>query len=373
MTQAPQKVTLLKRAISASPPSAPGASAAADAVRAALSGALARERARADSLTAARTDALLAVVRDVLSDALRDAINSAATAEAAALALTVRNIKAPEHAACAGEGKTQAGVAVGKADSKADSADAVAGMRRAFGAAFEEALLDSMEASVRGMLACVSGAVDTAAEEAVAKPAANAAAQVLRRAADDVRAAAGGISVLGAEIPAAGGSEDEDEIVQAVSVDKEEAALAEVARALAEGRVKDALVQSVGHSAVVRAKAVSGALDSGVAPDEVLSGEADGLVTLRMLSGLCGLLAGDLADRTDARLAWLYEAVMGMENAPREGGSEQVAACTRLLTGAAEKLGQVQRGVDGATGAEARQAKMLVRALRSTIAGLGSV
>jgi hypothetical protein len=357
--QAPPKVTLLKRATPA-PLSAPVATAG-EAVRAALAGALARERSRGEALAAARTDALLRALRDLLSGSLHVALEKAVAAEADALIAAVLKVEGPSVKAC-GEKVVPAEGADGEVT------NGINDMRKAFAAAFEEALLDSMEGSVRGMLTGVSNAVDCAAETKVAKPAADAAVLALRRAADDVRAAASGIAAMSADLPAHGGADDDDDIVEAKSVDKDEAALAEVSRALAEGRIKDALVNSVGHSAVVRGKAVSGALDSGIAPEEVLGGDEDGLVTLRMLSGLCGLLASDLADRTDARLAWLYEAVMGIEDAPSD--DVDVDSCIRLLESAAENLGSVQRGVDGASAAEARQAKMLVRALKSTIAGL---
>jgi hypothetical protein len=384
---APQKpVTLLKRQHAtpqqAAPASAPHASTVlpdrvADAIRGIVDGALTRERARVHAVYAARQDALLKVLSDILRDGLRAEVAAAAEREAGALAAAVWTMSANDDAAAAGGGGGTPAVANG-------GGDELAAVRASFQKAFETELLGAIEGALGGMMATVSAAVDAGVEAEVAAPAADDAARALRSAADQVRSDTAHFSAIArvhddarrkrrANGRGGGGRGGDDDIEVAKPVNREDAVLSEVVRALNDGRVRDAMELSLDHSAVVRAKALNGALDSGVAPEEVIgAAEGSAVLPINAYTSLIALLASDLGDRTATRLAWLMEATMNLEDAPRRNGAASdpdVKSDVRHLESAVEKLKEMHVDRD-ATPADVKQAKLLVRCLQVTVHSL---
>lgn len=377
MAPALQKpVTLLKRqhatpasslaaATSTSPPSSTAVSeGVADTIRQIVDATLARERARVHSVYVARQEALLKVLADVLRDDLRTQVAAAAEREAAALVDAVKNISgdapAPAPAPAQPAGKS----------SKAAAADEVSAVRASFQKAFDSELLGAIENALGDMMATVSTAVDAEAETSFAAPSADNAARALRSAADQVRADTAhfnAVTHLHQSTNGGGGGDDDIEI--ATPVNKEDAVLSQVVRALDEGRVREAIEVSLGSSATVRAKALNGALDSGVSPEDLFApqeGRKD--ITVEMFTRLIALLSSDLNDRTATRLEFLMEATMNLEDAPHRENHGEADALTqvRLLESAIEKLQSMHLDGD-ATSMDIKQAKMLVRCLKVTV------
>lgn len=389
MAPVPQKpISLLKR------PHAPHTSAGStnapstqpglpdrvtETIRTIVDGALTRERARMHAVYVARQEALLKVFAEILRDDLSKRVSSAAEREATALAAAVRKISA-EGLTAAQSLKESERIAP-KKEMKAGKGGGVAidvsSVRANFREAFESELLGAIETSLAAMMSSVSATIDTEAETAVAAPAADSAARALRSAADQVRSDTAHFSAVARvhqeamRKPGDGGRDaDDEEIEVATPVNKEDALMSEVARALGEGRVREAMRMSIGASASIRAKAFSGALDSGVAPEEVLSADEDGnQLTMGLLVGLIALLSADLDDRTNTRLSWLTEATMCLESAPRHetrNNREDIEQDIRLLSAAVEKLKAIQFESDAAA-LDIKQAKLVARCLNVTV------
>jgi hypothetical protein len=373
MAPAQQKpVTLLKRqhaapatsvaAMATSPTAATAVSErVADAIRGIVDTTLARERARMQSLYVARQEALLKVLADVLRDNLRAQVAAAASREAAALVEAVKVIS------------DGAGASTPTTSSKRNISvpvDDVAAVRAAFQKAFDTELLGAIESAVGDMMATISSAVDVQVETSVAAPSADKAARALRSAADQVRADTAHFSAVARVYKSSnGGGGGDDEIEVVTPVNKEDAVLSKVVRALDERRVRDAIELSLGCSATVRAKALSGALDSDVSPDDLfapLEGRAE--VTVDALTGLIALLSSDLNDRTSRRLEFLMEATMNLEDAPRgkDRGDAEIMMDVRHLEAAIAKLQSMHMDGD-VTPTDIKQAKLLVRCLKVTV------
>lgn len=447
----------------------------AEAVRSAIDSALTRERIRMESTYRLRQEKLLRAMADILRGTLQRHVAAAAEREADALAKAVRNLAASsslhlQESTDVGGGLSNSGdkkhappqtlqkqqaiqnrnktgqVEHGDSGKRSEKRqdveiDTIESVRTAFRNGFERELLGSIESSIREMLSEISSVTDSEIEAKIAAPSAETAHRVLRGAADQVRADTSELSVLVASASDTlfrGTRLNNGEIVDMNNdledglrtgvdddkmrtenggygsslVDEEQIALEAVSKALSEGRIRDAMMEATGMSALVRARAVNGALDSGVAPEEVLgSGEVgevdtggrrdesekDGALPFHALTELCAVLSSDLYDRTEARLAWLFEAVMCLEEAPRgeddiseaKGeanggvlGKNDVMLNVRLLETAVEKLREFassskqggnadekdeQEKRPKVTAADSKHAKVLVRALKSTI------
>lgn len=309
-----------------------------ETIRTALEGALDRERVRVHSLYMARQEALLKALAALLRDRLAPHIAAAAATEAAALADAVRKLPA---ATLADDVLLPA---------EADVCDA-------FHKAFEAHMLGAMEKSVNAMLECVASVVDGEVEARIAAPLGDTVVTTLRQAADSVRADRDEFAVVAEKAREAG-----EGLLIVAPVDPEDGLVSEVARALDEGRVRDALEAGMRGGAGVRAKALSGALDSGVVPEEVLGEWAVGKAEF---ATVIAVLASDMSDRTGVRLAWLMEATMNLEDAPQsEGDSVQ-----RCLETAIVKLKDMALEGD-VTPADIKQAKMLIRCFKIFVKSL---
>lgn len=284
-----------------------------------VAAALERERERFEKSFAARQEALLEAVTDVLTTTLERVVHDASTREAVALAdaLTKLTPKPPE---------------VGGVDEEQ--------IRGAFTAAFVSTLLPGMQENVREMFSELSATVETGVKEQVTDPT-DAAAKEVRRLADDVSAASdkakAAVNVAsargdGARDPQAGMTSTPPGPTQE---EVDQAAQAAIRCALDEGRVQDALRMCVGKSAIVRATAINGALDSGADPAELFK---EMKAHRNEAVHLIALLATDLTDRTQARLSWLYELVTGIDDEESPGQEEFSEATVKLLRGVIDSL-----------------------------------
>lgn len=391
-TQKP--MTLLKRshAVSQTPTGATSVAAApaglsdrvSETVRSIVDGALTRERSRLHGVFVARQEALLKVFAEILREDLKKRVANATEREATALASAVRKISSEGMIAAqaAKDGAAQSKAKQRSAGKEPRAEADVSAVRSNFREAFESELLGAIETSLAAMMSSVSATIDAEAETAVAAPTTDRAARALRVAADQVRSDTAHFSAVARvheeaqrNMGSGRGGADDDEIEVATPVNKEDALMSEVARALTEGRVRDAMKMSIGASASIRAKAFSGALDSGVGPEEVLGDvEEDGAsLTIGLLIALIALLSTDLDDRTNVRLSWLTEATMCLDTAPRHEtrqNKEDIEQDIRLLTGAIEKLKSLQLESD-VTPVDIKQAKLVARCLNVTVHSLG--
>lgn len=372
MAPAAKPMTLLRRPSASASPSGGGGGASSaladrigDAIRQAVEGALDRERVRVHALYMSRQEALLKALAALLCDGLAPHIAAAAAREAAALADAVRRLPAAQ--ASAGE----AAKAIAEAAEKGPDPAEVEAVRQAFKGAFEQELLGVLEKGVAGMLAGVAGVVDGELEAKVAKPVGDRAIGAMRVAADAVAADKAEFeSVMKAAKEGGVGAEA---LEMATPVNPEDAVMSEVVRALSEGRVREALEMGLRGSYAVRAKALSGALDSGVAPEEVLglgAGESS-VTTKEAYAAVIAVLASDMSDRTGIRLAWLMEATMNLDDAPHRDGDPGTGleSSLRHLEAAVGKLKDMSLEGD-VTPADIKQAKMLVRCLKVTVKSL---
>lgn len=301
-------------------------------------------------------------------------------------------------------------------------------VRNAFRKGFEKELLTAIEAALRDMLSEISASLDLQIESKLVGPTADVANRVLRSAADDVREQKSELNVVLSSASEAlsrsmnqranGDSFDGPENEPAIrkmkdgvgvsskqsQLSEEVKALEQVTKALSEGRVRDALVAGMNKSAIVKARALNGALESKLPPDEVLgvsesatvgtktniSGDggladvdvnASNALPLSFLTELCALLCSDLRDRTESRLAWLFEAVMSMEDCPRQSFTVNKLSNVRQLEMAIDKLREFsslaspanQSSLPAAVStADSKHAKILVRAMKSTVQKLQS-
>lgn len=290
-----------------------------------LESAMTRERARLETTFRARQDALLRAISAVLNDTLHRVVSVAANRETDALVTSFAKL-AQSH----------------QPDVTASAPDptAIAETRAAFAAAFERSALPAFEKSIADMLARLAGFVEESVERRVVAPAGGIVG-ALEGAADSMRAAKAAAADMAA------GSEAAD--------------MAAVQMALDAGDAGRALMLCEGKSVRVRSKAVSGVLDSGVTPDQAFHGLVPPKVKLVRF---VALLAMDLGDRTEARLSWLYEVVMLMDEADEydPNDAEVIDASRRLLVGTIQKLSDFQAN-GNLPPQEAKHVKLLIRVL----------
>lgn len=309
-----KQVKILKRP---SPPPTPTTRISTE-VTSLLTTALTRERVRLETTFRTRQEALLRAISTVLNDTLASAVQTAASRETDMLLASFAKLAAvaPSPPGAPDDGETRA----------------------AFAAAFERAALPSFEGALRGMLAAISDTVEMTVSSRVARPAEDV-ALALEGAADGLREAGSAARALARPTG-------------------EEADLAAVQDALGKGDAGRALQLCVGKSVRVRSVAVSGVLDSGVKPEAAFS---EGVPRKGRLVRFVALLAMELGDRTEARLGWLYEVVMLMDEA--EDGPEGEGDVLRgLLEGSIERLGEFQKG-GGLPAKESKHVKLLIRVL----------
>lgn len=299
-----------------------------------LESAMTRERSRLEATFRTRQDALLRAISTVLNDNLERVVTTAAKRETEALVGSfAKLVAAKSHPQDANNGA---------ASRPEPDASAVAETRTAFAAAFEKAALPAFEKAVADMLAALAASVEASIEERLVGPAGGV-VTALEGAADSMRAAKGAVADI--------------------SVDSEAADIAAVQTALDENDVHRALTLCIGKSVRVRSKAVSGVLDSTVGPEQAF---VDDVPPKVVLVRFAALLAMDLADRTEARLSWLYEIVTLMDDAAEcdPGDTDLLDLSKRLLTGTIEKLSDFQTNGTLAP-AEAKHVKLLIRVLKA--------
>ncbi|KAI0564207.1 hypothetical protein FGB62_29g210 [Gracilaria domingensis] len=154
--------------------------------------------------------------------------------------------------------------------------------------------------------------------------------------------------------------------------DEEAADLAAVQAALDAGNIKRALVLCGGKSIRVKAKAVSGVLDSSVRPEDAMGGPVPSMGNLVRFAAV---LSMELSERTEARLAWLYEIITLMDDAECGGADADADAdadtegMKRRLAGTIERLSEFQTTGTPAP-AEAKHAKLLLRVLKAHLNGM---
>jgi hypothetical protein len=380
-------VTLLKRG-SPLPPSAPAtatvcapappvlADRVADAVRTAVDGALKRERARLDVAYRAREEALLLAVTDVLQSSLRDVVSNAAAREADALATAVRNIAA-KSAIAKKMDKPAGGKQTSEKKKKAIAEEHAVACRKAFKTAFEKELLGSIEKSMRAMMTAVSKVVDTEFDASLAAPVALSATRI-RTAADSVREDASELSLIAAssdEIFAAKSAILSSPTASASSERKllsaDDVMRSDLDVMFAEGRIRDAIVLTVQCSPTVQSEAVHGILESRTPPEDVIapSGETKaGALSPDVLIQFMAALSNDISEGTSDRLAWIYEAVLAVQDAMQDKedvDDRMIEEHAKLLSATAASLRQVHAG-GTVSSSDAKLAKLLVRAVEST-------
>lgn len=331
-----KQVKILKRPTA--PPAPPGPLSPSDRVSkevsALLEASLARERNRLEALYRARQDALLRAISAVLNDSLERAVSTAAKRETDALVSSFAKLVA---------GQTAAGLESRSANARQLDEESITAMRTSFASAFEKSVLPEFERAVAAMLAGISGAVDSQVEEKLVIPS-SCVVTALEAAADAMR-----------EAKSAAATVD-------LKVDDDAADLVAVQEALDKGDVKAALMCCEGTSVRVQAKAVSGVLDTDVSPEKAF----EGTVPQRSnLVGLAALLSMDLADRTEARLSWLYEIVTLMDDSEEYPDDPAVIdAARRRLVATIQKLSDFQQNGNLAP-SDAKHVKLLIRVLKA--------
>lgn len=328
-------VTILRRPTAPTVPAVPAdpSARAAAAVSRAVERALLRERARSEREMVARSEAM---VRAMVAS-MEKAVCAAVLREAEGLA-----------GALDSEGK-------GKGKGKA-----VGELKGAFVGAFESVLLGVVEESFRSMLAEVALGVDSGVGEVVGGVEKSSAA--VGKAAGVVRGVEGVVEGMVKDglvihpAPVVGSSDD--------------VVLEQVQALLDSGDVAGALVCAEGKSAIVRAKALSGALDAQVTPEDVFG---DNVPSFPVLVRMTALLASDLEDRTEIRLSWLYEVVTSMDEAEdaaaAAGEIQETDSLKRFLEGAITHLKQFQASGTTPT-ADVKHVKLLVRVLKGHLVAM---
>lgn len=331
-----KQVKILKRPTA--PPAPPGPVTPSARVSATISSlleaSLARERNRLETLYRARQDALLRAISAVLNDTLERAVSTAAKRETDALVSSFAKLVA---------GQTAAGFESRGRNIKQMDEESIAAMRTSFASAFEKSVLPEFEKAVASMLAGISGAVDSQVEEKLVVPS-SCVVTALEVAADAMREAKGVASTVD------------------FKVDDDAADLAAVQAALDKGDVKAALMCCEGTSVKVQAKAVSGVLDTDVSPEKAFEGTVPQRASL---VGLGALLSMDLADRTEARLSWLYEIVTLMDDSEEYPDDPTVIdASRRRLVATIQKLSDFQQN-GNLMSSDAKHVKLLIRVLKA--------
>ncbi len=302
-------------------------------ISASVEGALARERERLERSFAARQQALLDAVTTMLTSVLERVVSSTAEREAIALTEAVANlIPAPPEPKPAPEPEVRARL-----------------RRRLWPLRFPKcksrcgnssSILPVPSTSVSRR---ISGApMQTAAVEVARCAQAVAAAQFKVKDAVDAVALSAVNERKAQKTP-------------------EESALAAVQKALDEGRVRDALKLCVGQSALVRAKAINGALESDMDPAELFR---DSKMNRHDVVGLIALLAVDLNDRTESRLSWLFELVSTMDEIEADEKDEFTEATKKHLKDVIDNLKKFAANA-GLPPAKAKHIKLLVHVLNA--------
>lgn len=316
-------VKILKRP-SATPPQTPSARVQREVTQL-LESALQRERNRLEASFRQRQDMLLRAVSDVLNETLERVVATAAQRETETLMQAFLNLQESSPKATVSQEDTTAA-------------------KENFIKAFEQNVLPEFERAIATMLNSLSKNVEQAVDEKLLEPSQSVVTS-LESAADDIRGAKSAV----ADMAASGESAD----------------LAAVQEALDAGNVKEALSLCSGKSTAVKAKAVSGILDSSVRPEDAMGGVVPSMLDL---VNFAALLSMDLTDRTEARLAWLYEIITLMDDAEGADGDE-LESLKRRLSGTIDRLLDFQKNGSPAPG-EAKHAKLLIRVLKAHLSGM---
>lgn len=329
-----KQVKILKRPSAPPPPATPADRVTAEITQL-LDVALSNERSRLEATYRARQEALLHAMSNVLNENLERVVSTAAKRESDALVSSFAKLIASQaHPAFSPPQEHNL---------PQPSAESIAKTRKAFVSAFDKSVLPAFEKAVATMLGNLADVVDAQVEDGLVTPA-EGVVVALEGAADTMRAAKAAVADLVVDSEAA----------------NEAADLAAVQEALNASDVRQALMLSVGKSVAVKAKAVSGVLDLNVGPEKAFEGEVP---ARGLLVGFAALLSMDLADRTEARLSWLYELVTLMDDA-EEGEQEEGELTRNRLEGTVEKLSEFQK--NGNLGvSDAKHVKLLIRVLQT--------
>eukprot|EP00177_Eucheuma_denticulatum_P003495 GFKZ01006322.1.p1 GENE.GFKZ01006322.1~~GFKZ01006322.1.p1 ORF type:complete len:334 (-),score=79.68 GFKZ01006322.1:1712-2713(-) len=327
-----KQVKILKRPSAPPLPATPADRVTAEITQL-LDVALSHERSRLEATYRARQDALLHAMSNVLNDNLERVVSTAAKRESDALVSSFAKLIA-----------SQAHPAFSSShEHPQPSPESITKTRKAFVSAFEKSVLPAFEKAVSTMLGNLAAVVDAQVDEGLVSPA-EGVVVAMEGAADSMRAAKSAVADMVVDSEAA----------------TEAADLAAVQEALNASDVRQALMLSVGKSVAVKAKAVSGVLDLNVGPEKAFEGEVP---ARGLLVGFAALLSMDLADRTEARLSWLYELVTLMDDA-EEGEQEEGELTRKRLEGTVEKLIEFQK--NGNLGvSDAKHVKLLIRVLQT--------
>ncbi|CAN8075396.1 unnamed protein product [Agarophyton chilense] len=320
-----KNVKILKRPTS-TPPQTPSVRVERELTQL-LESALQRERARLEASYRQRQDMLLRAVSDVLNNTLERVVTAAARREIETLMQAFLSLQE-------------------SAPKPVVSEEEVALAKQHFISAFERTALPQFERSIATMLTSLSKNVEQVLDDKLLSPCASVVTS-LEGTADKIRSA--------------------KSVVADMSLDEESADLAAVQAALDAGKIKEALTLCTGKSIKVKAKAVSGVLDSSVRAEDAMAGAVPPMVDL---INFAAVLSMDLTDRTEARLAWLYEIISLMDDT-ESGNEADMESIRRKLVGTIERLSEFQKNGTPAP-AEAKHAKLLIRVLKAHLNGMST-